>query len=89
MPSTTLRDNGTLNQIVLKTWTGGTMMVMVNILKVGEITSQLKILKHNLVLIQFIGTGISLTLEIMATGTEAQTTLSSIILLTLQLKIIL
>jgi len=41
MPSTTLRDNGTLNQIVLKTWTGGMMMVMVNILKAGEITSQL------------------------------------------------
>jgi len=89
MPSTTLRDNGTLNQIILKTWTGGTMMVMVNILKVGEITSQLKILKANLVLIQFIGTGISLTLEIMATGMEAQTTLSLIILLTLKLKIIL
>lgn len=64
-------------------------MVLVNILKAGEITNQFSILFHNLVLIQFIGTGISLTLEITATGMAAQTTLSLIILLTLQLKIIL
>jgi len=65
------------------------MMVMVNILKVGEITNQFKILFHNLVLIQFIGTGISSIMGIMVTGMAAQTTLSLIILLTLQLKIIL
>jgi hypothetical protein len=40
MRSTTLREIGTLNQIVLKTWTGGMMMDMVNTLKVGEITNQ-------------------------------------------------
>ena len=89
MLSTTLREYFIINQIILKTWNGGMMMVMVNILKVGEITNQFKILFHNLVLIQFIGTGISSIMGIMVTGMAAQTTLSLIILLTLQLKIIL
>lgn len=89
-PSTTLRECGIPSQMLKKTYSGGMMTVKVaRILKVSEITNLLKIQSLLLVLIQFIGTGISSTLGIMVTGLAAQTTLSLIILLTLQFKILL